>query len=246
MARQKKEPKEIQLDDGTNIKILDGMAISKHGKYNKRLLFPNDIFQEDEMLCIISDNDFQKLIQHNTSDTIQEQTGTIKDLSESVTSLKERLQSKDDEIYQLKQELGELNKTIKNQESDMHKKDETIESLSQLKDNIPLKQHQDAIDGLKDDKHKLELQLEKSNGILSTKLAEQKSELSVQHTKEVGELKSKYNILATEYNNLYDSVASISRMDVLLGKHKNLIEDKQHVPHMISHPTYNAKEIDGD
>ena len=227
MARQKKESKVIQLDDGTNITILDDMKIGKHGDYNKRLLFPNNIFNEDELLCVLSMNDFQKLIQHNTSDTIQEQTSTISNLSDNVASLKQRLQSKDDEIFELKQECDKHKKTIENQQSDIHQMDETITSLSQLKDNIPIKQHHDELDALKDDITELKLQLEKSDGILSTKLAEQKQQLSIAYVQEIDAIKDEYNLLVSEYNHLLDDVESISKLDVLFGKHKNKIKNKE-------------------
>lgn len=216
MVRQKKQSKIIKLDDGTNITILDDMNIGKHGKYNKRLLFPNDVFDDDELLCVLSNNDFQKLIQHNTSDTIQEQTSTINELYDKIESLEQDLDEQVKQNHQLQQECDKHKETIKNQEHDIHEKEQTIQSLSQLNDNIPVKQHYQEIQELNNKLNYAQLQETKKI-----------SKINSQHKNEIHDIKDKFNVLATKYNDLCDDVASISLIDVFLRKHKKKVANNE-------------------
>ena len=136
----------------------------------------------------------------------------------------------------------ELEKTIENKQSHIDEITDKYQSLLVLKDNIPQKQHYDEVLALKDEIKAKEIEIDKLNGEIETKLAIQKSELDSEHNKEKAQmlvaynkeldsLKMNYNNLANDYNNLLNGVDSLTRINTFFnGKHNEIKKNKEQIP----------------
>lgn len=176
----------------------------------------------------------------NDNNSINE---TNKLLNENIIGLKTTFeQTLEDNTTKAKNTEIELKETIKNMQSHIDEITDKYQSLLVLKEHIPQNQHYSELDALKDELHKVKLELEQKDSELETKLATQKSELEVAHTNEKAQLlvaynknldrlKIKYNTLANEYNHLLSDAHSLTLMNTIFdSKHKKIVKDKEPIP----------------
>ena len=136
----------------------------------------------------------------------------------------------------------ELKETIEKQQSHIDELTQIKDSLLPLKDNIAQKQHYNEIGALKDEIRTKEKEISKLNNEIESKLASQKSDLSIEHANEKAQilvgfnqqldnLKLQYNNLANDYNHLLNGVDSLTRINTFFnGKHNEIKKNKEQVP----------------
>ena len=171
-------------------------------------------------------------------------------INETNKLLNENLIASNNTFKETKQELQssfeskelELKETIKKMQSHIDEITQKYQSLLSTKDNIPQKQHYDEILALKDKIRQLEVEKDKLDNEIDSKLASQKSDLEIQHAnekaqmlvgynQELNRLKLEYNNLANEYNYLLNGVDSLTRINTFFnGKHNEIKKDKEQVP----------------
>lgn len=190
-------------------------------------------------------NENEKLIKQNEDlkNKFDEVNNTNKLLNENLiatnTNYKETKQQMQSDFENKEKELKE---TIEKQQTHIDEITEKYQSLLPSKENIPQKQHYNEIGALKDEIKAKEIEIDKLNNEIETKLATQKSDLEMDHTKEkaqmlvaynqeLNKLKLEYNNLASEYNHLLNGVDSLTRINTFFnGKHNEIKKDKDPVP----------------
>lgn len=135
----------------------------------------------------------------------------------------------------------ELKETIEKQQTHIDDLTKKLESLYNLKEYIPPKEHYDALEVLKDKIKETETELNKVNAEVELKLTNQKSDMELKHTEEKAQMllvytqelnahKLKYNELAKDFNHLLGDTKSLTRINTLFnGKHKGIVKDKEPV-----------------
>ena len=171
-------------------------------------------------------------------------------INETNKLLNENLIASNNTFKETKQELQstfeskelELKETIKKQQSHIDETTQKYESLLPLKEHVAQKEHYEQLSALKDEIKQLELEKDKSDNEIESKLASQKSDLEIQHAnekaqmlvgynQELNKLKLEYNNLANEYNYLLNEVDSITKWNALFdSRHEKIRKDKEQVP----------------
>ena len=245
--------------DAIEKQLEDSIDASEHQQLQDEVAELKDLLATSQTKCKYWHDAHNNLIESsdelaNRNEELIKQNNDLKNKFDEVNSTNQLLnqnliatntnfkETKEQMQSDFEKQEKELKETIEKQQSHIDELTQIKDSLLPLKDNIAQKQHYNEIGALKDEIRTKEKEISKLNNEIESKLASQKSDLSIEHANEKAQilvgfnqqldnLKLQYNNLANDYNHLLNGVDSLTRINTFFnGKHNEIKKNKEQVP----------------
>lgn len=248
-----------QMNDNLAKQLEDSIDASEHQQLQDEVAELKDLLATSQTKCKYWHDAHNNLIESsdelaNRNEELIKQNNDLKNKFDEVNNTNQLLnqnliatntnfkETKEQMQSDFEKQEKELKETIEKQQSHIDELTQIKDSLLPLKDNIAQKQHYNEIGALKDEIRTKEKEISKLNNEIESKLASQKSDLSIEHANEKAQilvgfnqqldnLKLQYNNLANDYNHLLNGVDSLTRINTFFnGKHNEIKKNKEQVP----------------